>query len=118
MNRVGSTLLNYSSANEFSLPDQMDSEFLLFLDGVRGVCTIPLTLNGDARTPQHNAEVGGASTSLHLFDPFNKGFKARAVDFGIPDFEHHLQPWASFARIAEAVSKVWHDHGYPYGDEL
>ena len=118
MNRVGSVLLNYFSVNEFRFPDQMDSEFLMYLDGVRGACNVPFSLTGDARSPQHNADVGGVPTSLHLFDPSNKGFKCRAVDFSIPEFEQHVSPWATFAQISEAVSKVWRDHRYPYGYEL
>lgn len=110
--------MQHFSASEFNLPDQMDPEFLLFLDAVRDRAGLSFNLKGDARTPQRNAEVGGVPTSLHLFDPANKGFQCRAVDFTTNELDKHIIPYAAFALIAEAVAQVWHEHKYPYGYEL
>lgn len=111
--------LKHFKESEFKLPDQMDTTFLLFLDRVRDLCPdVAFVLDCDARTPEHNAEVGGVATSLHLFDPSNESIKARAVDFRIHEFEQHIVPWTSFAKVAEAVIACHREQNLSCGYEL
>src|SRR5258706_13752463 len=112
--RVGTALLQHFQASEFKLPDKMDALFLLFLDAVRDRAGMGFVLNSDARSPEHNAQVGGVVTSLHLFDPLNDLVKARAVDFSIEEFKNHVVPWTTFAKIAEAVISVSHEQNVSY----
>ena len=118
MNRVGNVLIQHFSASEFHFPDQMDGEFLMYLDAVRERAGLPFHLTSDGRSPQHNAEVGGVATSLHIFDPSNQAVKARAVDFSISEFDKHLVPWTTFAQITQAVIDIWREHKYSFGFEL
>lgn len=120
MYRVGSALLSNFRPDEFKLPGAMDPIFLLFLDSVRSRCPLQLAfeLHSDARTAEHNAEIGGVPTSLHLFDPSDEKVKARAVDFSIPAFKAHVSPWTEFSNIAEAVFDVWHEQKLSCGYEL
>lgn len=113
-NTVGTALLNHFQASDFKLPDQMDPLFLVFLDTVRDRVNMPFVLYSDARSLQHNADVGGSPTSLHLFDDLHHTFKARAVDFGIPEFQQHSRPWTCFAKIAEAVISICHEQNLSY----
>jgi|SRR6266850_7135071 len=113
-NQVGTVLLNHFQASDFKLPDQVDPLFLVFLDTVRDRVNMPFVLYSDARSLQHNADVGGSPTSLHLFDDLHHTFKARAVDFGIPEFKQHSSPWTSFAKIAEAVIAICHEQNLSY----
>jgi len=68
--------LKHFSPAEFHFPDEMDEEFLLFLDEVREYAKVPFFLTSDYRTPEHNQQVGGHPRSLHV--------KGRAVDFVTP----------------------------------
>lgn len=113
-NRVGTALLNNFQASDFKLPDKMDPIFLLFLDTVCGKAGMRFILDSDARSPEHNAQVGGVPTSLHLFDPGNDAVKARAVDFTIEEFKNHVRPWTSFAKITEAVISISHEQNLSY----
>jgi len=117
MQRVGNVLLQHFSANEFNHPLDMDGEFLMYLDAVRERAGLSFHLTSDGRSPQHNAEIGGVATSLHLFDPSNQAVKARAVDFSISEFDKHLVPWTAFAQITQAVIDIWREHKYPFGFE-
>ena len=65
--------LRHFSVIEFARADLMDNAFLQFLDEVRHKAGVPFKLTSDARTAEHNKQVGGAPTSLHLL--------GRAVDF-------------------------------------
>jgi hypothetical protein len=112
MNTVNGVPLKWFKASEFKHPDQMDPQFLLFLDSVREESGLPFILTSDGRSHEHNARVGGASRSLHLFTA-EQG--ARAVDFGT---RWGLRPWVEFAFITEAVIGVSHAIDQHYQLEL
>ena len=65
--------LKYFKIEEFDSPDQkgsgdkyMSSDFLNKLDLARHYANLPFTINSGARTPEHNAKVGGKPQSSHL----------------------------------------------------
>lgn len=82
--------LRHFTVQEFNHPELLDNAFVQWLDNVRHAAGIPFILTSDARTPEHNREVGGAPTSLHV--------SGRAVDFT-------LRMWDSptLWRVAHAV---------------
>lgn len=82
--------LDYFAESEFRHPELMDHDFLRWLNRVRWHAGIPFHLTSDARTPEHNARVGGSPHSLHL--------QGRAVDFVV-------RPWTvgNLWRVVEAV---------------
>lgn len=57
---------------EFDSPDapgsgtNMQDEFVMLLDQLRGACRFPFKLTSAYRTASHNASVGGAPGSAHL----------------------------------------------------
>lgn len=78
-------VLAYFTANEFTHPDKMGYEFMLWLDRVRARARVPMTVTSSSRTPEHNAEVHGAKDSAHVDVPCN------SVDIGMrptPDDPH------------------------------
>lgn len=64
-------------ASEFSAPDHMGYEFVLWLNAVRDKAGVPMTITSSYRTPAHNVAVGGAEDSAHCDIPCN------AVDIGM-----------------------------------
>lgn len=72
--------LKYFRPEEFNAFGLMDPEFLQWLDEVRSRVGSAFFLTSDARTPQHNAEVGGVPTSLHIADA-RRSILAAASDF-------------------------------------
>jgi len=71
-------LLRHFKAYEFSNYEEIDEQFLLFLDEVRHWSAIPFHITSSARSGEENKKVGGSATSLHLFTSTHK---ASAVDF-------------------------------------
>lgn len=61
---------------EFRHPDKMGVEFMRWLDELRRVANVPITVTSSYRTRAHNARVGGAADSAHCDVPCN------AVDIG------------------------------------
>lgn len=57
---------------EFDSPDEpgsgrnMQDEFVMLLDQLRGACRFPFRLTSAYRTAAHNTTVGGAPNSAHL----------------------------------------------------
>ena len=82
--------LEHFQVSEFRHPELLAHEFLFWLDRVRHAAGVAFKLTSDGRTPEHNAEVGGAPSSLHL--------RGRAVDFTVT-------PWTpeALARVLVAV---------------
>jgi hypothetical protein len=88
---------------EFNRPEDMDAEFIYFLDGVRDATGDVFPIDSDARTVAEEELLPGhaepPSSSLHVADPANNIW-ARAVD----------TPWVTDAtarwRLAAAVIKV------------
>jgi len=65
--------LEYFTLDEFDSPDSpesgkfMSEEFLIALDEARDIAGIPFKINSGYRTIEHNANVGGVSTSSHMY---------------------------------------------------
>ena len=98
---------------EFKHLDKMDPEFLQFLDDVRTEAGVPFFLTSDARDWRTNKQVGGSSTSLHLYVHENKLVNqeerlASAVDFATPGSRARNKVlWREECwKIAEAVVLV------------
>jgi len=60
-------------------PGFVNEEFLLVLDQLRASVGRPLIVTGQGRCPRHNAEIGGAPDSAHIYQP-EIGLKLRALD--------------------------------------
>lgn len=59
--------LRHFALTEFRHAELIDNAAAVFLDDVRELFGLPLTLTSDARTPEENAAASGSSpTSLHL----------------------------------------------------
>lgn len=64
--------MKHFNINEFESPDlkgsgqYMKSEFLDMLDSARELAGIPFVITSGYRTPEHNKNVGGVSSSSHL----------------------------------------------------
>ena len=65
--------LRHFSVIEFDHPGLVNNNCAEWLDAVRHKAGVPFILTSDARTPEHNAEVGGSPNSLHML--------GRAFDF-------------------------------------
>ncbi|MBA2704135.1 MAG: hypothetical protein H0U60_09815 [Blastocatellia bacterium] len=63
--------IHYFVPGEFKFPDKMGYEFMLWLDRVRASAKVEMRITSDYRSPQHNAEVGGAKKSSHMDVPCN-----------------------------------------------
>ena len=68
--------LKYFTRGEFSAPDKMGLEFMLWLDELRRAAGVPMHITSSYRDPAHNERVGGAGDSAHCDVPCN------AVDIG------------------------------------
>lgn len=55
----------YFTASEFKVPEKMGYEFMLWLNKVRALAGVPMTITSSYRTPAYNASVGGAQDSAH-----------------------------------------------------
>jgi uncharacterized protein YcbK (DUF882 family) len=62
---------------EFNYPEHMGYEFVKWLDHVREVAAVPMTITSSYRSPEYNRRVGGATDSAHCDIPCN------AVDIGM-----------------------------------
>lgn len=69
--------IRHFTPHEFEKPDVMGMEFMHWLDDVRGVANVPMTITSSYRSPAHNIDVGGAQDSAHTDIPCN------AVDIGM-----------------------------------
>lgn len=69
--------LEYFSKEEFDNYDNMDTEFLLWLDDVRDMYGKAIRINSSYRDPNHNETVGGVKASAHTEIP------CKAVDIHI-----------------------------------
>ena len=69
-------LCEYFAASEFKYPDAMGVEFIQWLETVRVEAGVPMHIVSDHRTPERNANAGGAERSAHMDVPCN------AVDIG------------------------------------
>lgn len=63
--------VRHFTPGEFKAPERMGWNFLLWLDQVRDACGVPMRVTSSYRTPQHNAQVGGAKDSAHCDTPCN-----------------------------------------------
>ena len=99
--------LEHFKRSEFNYPDEIDVEFLKFLDAVRHHANIPFRLTSDGRTPEQNTTIGGYKYSLHLFDP-RKDHKCSAVDWSTPGIRKRdaQRYYAEIAAVATAVVQV------------
>lgn len=66
----------YFKPSEFKEPNRMGFEFIMWLNKVRGLAGVPMTITSSYRTPAYNKSVGGAQDSAHEDVPCN------AVDIG------------------------------------
>jgi hypothetical protein len=107
--------LKWFKRNEFDAPDNINTQLLYLLDDMREQFGQSFRITSDGRNPAHNAAVGGASTSLHLFDP-SKALVCRAVDWEIN--------WGPKPLLWEQIDKMvqaWYnfrDQLDPTGTEL
>lgn len=63
--RVWADVAPYLAPREFRSPGRMDANFLRLLAKARKIAGVPFRIISDARTPEHNADVGGAGHSAH-----------------------------------------------------
>lgn len=68
--------LFFFKPSEFARPELMGYEFMLWLEKVRVIAGVPMHITSSYRTPEHNAEIHGASDSAHIKTPCN------SVDIG------------------------------------
>jgi hypothetical protein len=61
---------------EFKAPGKMGYEFMLWLDRVRDMAGVSMTITSSYRSPEYNRSVGGAQDSAHSDEP------CEAVDIG------------------------------------
>ena len=76
--------MKYFTYTEFDCPaeegsgwENMDEEFLVFLDELRSRCSFPFHVTSGYRTEEHNKKVGGIKGSSHI--------KGLAADIAIID---------------------------------
>lgn len=65
------------NADEFKYPDKMGYEFIKWLDQVRTLAAVPMTITSSHRPADYNRSIGGAPDSSHVDVPCN------AVDIGM-----------------------------------
>lgn len=63
--------VRHFTVSEFRAPAKMGFQFLLWLDQVRDASGVRMRVTSSYRTPQHNAQVGGATDSAHCDVPCN-----------------------------------------------
>jgi len=103
------TTLKHFEDHEFRKKDKMDTEFLAFLDEVRGEAGLGFYLTSDARDAETNKQAGGVSTSLHVYDNTKK---ASAVDFVTKNSRNRNTQgyYEDLWKITAAVIKVANHH--------
>jgi hypothetical protein len=72
--------VRYFRPQDFKRPDLMGYEFVLWLDLLRTRCGFAINISSDARTLEHNKEVGGALNSAHVIDESDPKESCNAVD--------------------------------------
>src|SRR5689334_16154959 len=91
--------LRYFKPEEFRKPHLLGFEFVQWLDEVRHRAGVPMHITSDARSAEHNAEVGGATDSAHMDVPCS------AVDIGErPTPEDPHWSYSRYAIIQAAMS--------------
>jgi len=68
--------IRHFKPEEFAAPDKMSYGFMRWLDQLRELAGVPMTITSSYRTPARNREVGGAADSAHVDVP------CAAVDIG------------------------------------
>lgn len=68
--------IKHFTPSEFKHPENMGREFMQWLDTLRALAGVPMTITSSYRSPAYNAAVGGASDSAHSDVPCS------AVDIG------------------------------------
>ena len=71
------TLIRHFKPIEFTNPEKMGFEFMLWLEKLRVESNVPFVITSSYRSRAHNASVGGASDSAHIDIPCD------AVDIGM-----------------------------------
>ncbi len=61
--------LKHFQSAEFTQPDKMGFEFLLWLERLRELAGVPMTITSSYRSPEYNRQVGGAPDSAHTDVP-------------------------------------------------
>lgn len=75
--------IKHFDRDEFKAPEKMGVEFVQWLDDVRALAGVPMTITSSYRSPAHNVSVGGAKDSAHTDVPCNSvdiGMRPRADD--------------------------------------
>jgi len=89
--------LEYFHDTEFNYPEDMDEEFLEFLDQVRDGAGIKMFITSDGRSPSENVNTGGWVDSYHLVMPDRK---ACAVDFHTSGTRDRIKELAEEDRVS------------------
>ncbi len=98
--------LEYFKASEFKHPDLISHDILRFIDKVRGMTRIPFLVTSDGRDRSHNARIGGARNSLHIYVPGS--LDCRAIDFVFPArvYVNRSERWKAHWKITAAVMQA------------
>lgn len=71
MRDVDWSTIKHFSRGEFREPHKMGVEFMLWLDELRELAGVPMTISSSYRSPAYNRQVGGAPDSAHTDVPCN-----------------------------------------------
>lgn len=92
-------LIRHFKPQEFTNPERMGFEFMLWLEKLRVTAGVPFVITSSFRSREHNASVGGASDSAHMDTPCN------AVDIGMrPRADDPNWNFTRFQIVSTAIS--------------